>query len=141
MLRVPASRRLLGAGFAVVAAAGIGFGAYNFGSASEAATIQERVVALDSGTTPLPADAKDAPSTPAGAEPTSTSALSLEQAKAVAAKAAALPGRVIEWDADYEPTGLRYDVTLLHADGTTTDVEVDTVTGQVTSIDHDDDRD
>ena len=116
-------------------------GAYSLGSASEAATPQERVVALDSGTTPLPADAKDAPSTPAGAEPTSTSALSLEQAKAVAAKAAALPGRVIEWDADYEATGLRYDVTLLHADGTTTDVEVDTVTGKVTSIDHDDDRD
>jgi uncharacterized membrane protein YkoI len=56
----------------------------------------------------------------------------------VAAKAA--PGRVVEWDEDNEPTGLRYDITLLHADGTSTDVEVDTVTGRVTSIDHDDDR-
>jgi hypothetical protein len=32
-------------------------------------------------------------------------------------------------------------VTVLHTDGTTTDVEVDTVTGLVTSIDHDNDRD
>jgi hypothetical protein len=37
--------------------------------------------------------------------------------------------------------GLRYDVTLLHDDGSTTDVEVDTVTGRVTSIDHDRDGD
>jgi uncharacterized membrane protein YkoI len=65
--------------------------------------------------------------------------LTLDEATAVAVEAA--PGRVIEWDEDPEPTGLRYDLTLLHDDGTTTDVEVDTVTGQVTSIDHDDDRD
>jgi uncharacterized membrane protein YkoI len=143
MLRVPASRRALGTyAAAAVAAAGIGFGAYSLGSASEPATPQVPLAVADSGSTP--------PSTAAPAEPAPTSAatppaartpLTLEQAKAVAARAASAPGRVVEWDADQEPTGLRYDVTLLHADGTTTDVEVDTVTGRVTSIDHDDDRD
>ena len=48
---------------------------------------------------------------------------------------------VIMWDEDHEPTGLRYDITLLHDNGSTTDVEVDTVTGQVTSVDHDNDGD
>jgi uncharacterized membrane protein YkoI len=65
--------------------------------------------------------------------------LTLEEATAVAAQVA--PGRVVEWDEDHEPTGLRYDVKLLHDDGSTTDVEVDTVTGQVTSINHDNDGD
>jgi uncharacterized membrane protein YkoI len=65
--------------------------------------------------------------------------LTLEEAKAVAAQVA--PGRVIEWDQDNEPTGLRFDVKLLHNDGSTTEVEVDTLTGQVTSIDHDNDLD
>ena len=32
-------------------------------------------------------------------------------------------------------------MTLLHDDGSTTDVEVDTVTGQITSMDHDNDGD
>jgi hypothetical protein len=149
MLRAPASRRLAGTGVAVVAAAGIGFGAYSLGSASDAATPQGSPVALEATGTPLPAAATAAPATPPPAAPTTapattpttTAPLTLEQAKAVAARAASLPGRVVEWDADQEPTGLRYDVTLLHADGTTTDVEVDTVTGKVTSIDHDDHRD
>ena len=134
MLRPPAPRRLLVTAGAVVAAAGIGLGAYSLGSASEATPPQGPQVALEATATPLPTDGKAAP-----ASPTKSPALTLEQAKAVAARVA--PGRVIEWDEDQEPTGLRYDVTLLHTDGTTTDVEVDTVTGQVTSIDHDDDRD
>ena len=62
-----------------------------------------------------------------------------DQATAVATQLA--PGRVIKWDEDHEPTGLRYDITLLHDNGSTTDVEVDTVTGQVTSVDHDNDGD
>ena len=82
--------------------------------------------------------ATSAPETPAPETPASIP-LTLEDAKAVAAQAA--PGRVVEWDEDHEPTGLRYDVKLLHDDGSTTDVEVDTVTGQVTSIDHDNDWD
>jgi hypothetical protein len=144
MLRAPAPRHLVGTGVAVVAAAGIGFGAYSLGSASDAATPQRPLAAVDTSAIPLPADVTDAPPTTAGSNPASpgtTPALTLEQAEAVAARAASIPGRVVEWDADNEPTGLRYDVTLLHADGTTTDVEVDTVTGRVTSIDHDYDRD
>jgi Peptidase propeptide and YPEB domain len=139
MLRAPAPRRLLVTAGAVVAAAGIGFGAYSLGSTSEPTIPQGPQVALEGTATPLPTDGKAAPATTSPTAPATSSALSLEQAKAVAARVA--PGRVIEWDEDHEPTGLRYDVTLLHADGTTTDVEVDTVTGQVTSIDHDDDRD
>jgi hypothetical protein len=131
----------VGTGVAVIAATGIGFGAYSLGSVSDAAMPQGPLVALDTSATPLPAAAKDVPATTPPAAPTTTAPLTLEQAKAVAARAASLPGRVVEWDADQEPTGLRYDVTLLHADGTTTDVEVDTVTGKVTDIDHDDHRD
>jgi hypothetical protein len=141
MLRAPASRRLVGTGVAVVAAAGIGFAAYSLGSASDATTPQGSPVALAATVTPPPAAPTAAPATPSSAAPTTPAPLTLEQAKAVAARAASLPGRVVEWDADQEPTGLRYDVTLLHADGTTTDVEVDAVTGKVTGIDHDDHRD
>ena len=83
-------------------------------------------------------EAASAPETPAP-RPPSPSPLTLEEAKAVALRP--LPAVVVEWDEDHEPTGLRYDVKLLHDDGSTTDVEVDTVTGQVTSIDHDNDWD
>jgi uncharacterized membrane protein YkoI len=127
-----------------VAAVGIGLGAYSLGSASEAATPQAPMAAPETTGTPLPTEGTDAPAaTPAtgSAKPTTSVALTLEEAKEVAARAASAPGRVIEWDEDNEPTGLRYDVTLLHEDGSTTDVEVDTVTGRVTSIDHDDNRD
>ncbi len=134
MFRVVASRRVVGTAVAAAAAAGIGFGAYSLGSAVEAATPQT-LAAQETTPTPLPAEKSGT------AEPAASAPLTLDEATAVAAKAASAPGRVIEWDEDREPTGLRYDVTLLHDDGTTTDVEVDTVTGQVTSIDHDTDRD
>jgi len=129
---------------AAVAAAGIGLGAYSVGSASGADIPQGSPAAQE--TTPTPpspgGEVAHVP-TPATspARPTTSTALTLEQAKAVAARAASAPGRVVEWKEDSEPTGLRYDVTLLHADGSTTDVEVDTVTGRVTSIQHDDNRD
>jgi uncharacterized membrane protein YkoI len=153
MLRARVSPRVLGSASAVVAAAGIGIGAYVLGSASEAATTPLPLAAQETTVTPLPTDGKDAPATSPASDPatdpatdpaeptTPAAALTLEEAQAVAAKAAPAPGRVIEWDEDNEPTGLRYDVTLLHADGSTTDVEVDTVTGRVTSIDHDNDGD
>jgi uncharacterized membrane protein YkoI len=134
MFRVVASRRVAGTAVAAAAAAGIGFGAYSLGSAVEAAAPQA-LAAQETTATPRPAERSGT------AVPATSAALTLDEAKAVAARAASAPGRVIEWDADAEPTGLRYDVTLLHDDGTTTDVEVDTVTGTVTSIDHDDDRD
>jgi hypothetical protein len=130
MLRASASRRVVGTGVAVVAAAGIGLGAYSLGSASGASTPQGSPVALEAPATPPP--------TGATAAPTTTAPLTLDQAKAVALRAVPVPGRVVEWDTDQEPTGLRYDVTLLHADGSTTDVEVDAATGRVTGIDQHD---
>ena len=135
MLRASAfaSRRVVGTGVAVVAAAGIGLGAYSLGSASNASgasTPQGSPVALEVPAIPPPTGAKTAPTT--------ASPLTLDQAEAVAARAVPVPGRVVEWDTDQEPTGLRYDVTLLHADGSSTDVEVDAATGRVTGIDHHD---
>ncbi len=144
MLRPRASRRFVGTAAAVVAAAGIGLGAYSLGSTSEAATPQTTLVAQETTGSPLPAAGKEAPASTPGkdpAKPKDSTPLTLEEAKEVAARAASAPGRVIEWDQDNEPTGVRYDVTLLHDDGSTTEVEVDAVTGQVTSIDHDTDRD
>jgi uncharacterized membrane protein YkoI len=134
MFRVAANRRVVGTAVAVVAAAAVGLGAYSLGSTVEAATPQT-LAAQETAAIPRPAEERGT------AEPAASSPLTLEEAQAVAARAASAPGRVIEWDEDDEPTGLRYDVTLLHDDGTTTDVEVDTVTGQVTSVDHDTDRD
>ena len=140
MLRASAfaSRRVVGTGVALVAAAGIGLGAYSLGSASGASTPQGSPVALEVPATPPPTGAKAAPTTPSPAAPTTASPLTLDQAEAVAARAVPVPGRVVEWDTDQEATGLRYDVTLLHADGSSTDVEVDAATGRVTGIDHHD---
>ncbi len=152
MLRVRADRRVVKTAVTVAAAVGIGLGAYSLGSAVETA-VPQPLAAQETIATPLSAgetgatqdkgatQGKGTTEGKGATEPTTSAALTLEEAKAVAARAASAPGRVIEWDQDNEPTGLRYDVTLLHDDGTTTDVEVDTVTGQVTSIDHDTDRD
>jgi hypothetical protein len=143
MLRPSASaRRVLGVAVAVSVGAGIGFGAYTLGSSAGANSAPFPRAAMAT-TTSGPAttsgpEAASAPETPAPETPVSIP-LTLEDAKAVAAQAA--PGVVVEWDEDHEPTGLRYDVKLLHDDGSTTDVEVDTVTGQVTSINHDNDWD
>ena len=127
MHRPSASRlRALGLALAVSVAAGVGLSACELKSASEAAT--PRVPRAASTAT----DSSTAGSAPAEAL---ASPLTLDEAKKVAAEAA--PGRVVEWEADHGPTGLRYDVTLLHDDGSTTEVEVDTATGQVLSIDHD----
>ena len=139
MQRLSASRRqALTVALAVTVGGGIGYGAYTLGSAAGTDTVTfPRAVsatATDTAPTSVPTTAS-APS----AEATGSSPLTLDEAMALAVETA--PGRIIEWDEDHEPTGLRYDVTLLHDDGTTTDVEVDTVTGLVTSIDHDTDRD
>ena len=133
MLRSSASpRRVLGIALAVAVGTGIGLGAYSLGSASGADLPQVPRLGVASTAATTPTTAAPAPA-PAGA-PTSAP-LTLDEATAVAAQVA--PGRVVEWDEDHEPTGLRYDITLLHDDGSTTDVEVDTITGQVTSINHD----
>ncbi len=147
MLRSSASRRFVGITLALSAGTGIGLGAYSLGSTYGTDLPQyPRAATATTGTTApagpgeskaptTPTTATTAPAAPApGAAP-----LTLEEATAVAAQIA--PGRVVEVDEDHEVTGLRYDVTLLHDDGSTTDVEVDTVTGQVTSTDHDNDWD
>jgi hypothetical protein len=52
------------------------------------------------------------------------------------------PGRVVEVDQDQDfLTGLRYDVTILHDNGTSTDVEVDAESGRIVSTDFDNDWD
>ena len=129
MLRPSASRRrVLGLALALSVGTGIGLGAYSLGSAFGTDTPQfPRAGSATTTTAPSPSEAS------------ASSPLTLDEAKAVAAQVA--PGRVVEWDEDHEPTGLRYDVTLLHDDGSTTEVEVDTVTGQVTSTNHDNDWD
>jgi hypothetical protein len=138
MLRPSASaRRVLGVAVAVSVGAGIGFGAYTLGS-SAGANSAPFPRAATATTTSGPATTSGPEATSAPETPVSIP-LTLEDAKAVAAQAA--PGVVVEWDEDHEPTGLRYDVKLLHDDGSTTDVEVDTVTGQATSINHNNDWD
>ena len=145
MLRPSASaRRVLGVTLALSVGTGIGFGAYTLGSSAGANSMPFPRAATTT-TTPGPATPSgsattSAPEAASVPEASASTPLTLEDAMAVAAQAAA-PGRVAEWDEDNEPTGLRYDVVLLHDDGTTTDVEVDTVTGQVTSINHDNDWD
>ena len=141
MLRALASRRVVGTALALTAGAGIGFGAYTLGNAAGAdTTIFPRAAATTTTENP-PAGSgtSDVPDT-TGPTGTPAAALTLDEAVAVAVDAAP-PGRVGVVSEDHEPTGLRYDVTILHDDGTSTDVEVDTVPGQVTDLDHDDDWD
>ena len=123
---------------AVSVGAGVAFTAYSLGSAAGANS--SYLPPVVPATTSSAATGPGAPATGSTSGDVPSSPLTLDQATTVAVEAAA-PGRVVTWDEDQEPTGLRYDITLLHDDGSTTDVEVDTVTGQVTSIDHDDDRD
>ncbi|MCW2698144.1 MAG: hypothetical protein JWR62_3229 [Modestobacter sp.] len=66
--------------------------------------------------------------------------LTIEEATAIAVQFA--PGRVVEVDQDRDfLSGLRYDVTVLHDNGTSTQVEVDADSGQVVSTDFDNDWD
>jgi hypothetical protein len=140
MLRPSASaRRVIGLALGVTAVGGIGVGAYALGSSAGAnssylPSVAASDLSRETGT------AGETAASVAPVEASATSPLTLEEATTVALQAAA-PGRVVSWDEDHEPTGLRYDLTLLHDDGSTTDVEVDTVTGLVTSIDHDNDGD
>jgi hypothetical protein len=148
MLRASTSRRrILGLAAAVAVGTGIGLGASSLVSTSGAAT--PLAPRLDSITSPaggpdvpavpaVPSTAAPSPSSPSS--PSSPAGLTLDDAKAVAAQVAA-PGRVVEAKEDSEPTGLQYDVTLLHADGTATTVEVDAATGRIVSTETDTDWD
>ena len=134
----PATRRVLGLALAVSVGTGIGFGAYSLGSAAGAdSSYFPRVGTATTPPTTTPGEPGNAADTSTAATPAAP--LTLEQATAVALRFG--PGRVVEVDEDHEPTGLRYDVTLLHDNGTATEVEVDTVTGQVTSTTFHDDWD
>jgi uncharacterized membrane protein YkoI len=130
MLRPSTSpRRVLGLALALSIGAGIGLGALSPWSASGATTPQDP----RAETTAIASTRPDVPATAAPASPW----LTLDEAQAVAAQVA--PGRVVEADEDSEPTGLRYDVTVLHDDGTATEIEVDAATGRVVSTKLDDD--
>jgi uncharacterized membrane protein YkoI len=150
MVRSSAPRRFLVPAFALSLGAGIGLGAAGAASAWGADATQAPHVG-----TVAAAAAMDAP-VPAGTP--ASSPLTVDEAKTVATQAS--PGRVVEVDTDdeandptevndpaeaddpaeaNEPTGLRYDVTVLHDDGTTTKVEVDAATGRVVSTELDDD--
>jgi peptidase YpeB-like protein len=145
MLRASTSRRrVLGLAAAVAVGTGIGLGAASLLSPSGAAPLPPR---LDSITSPasgpdvpaLPGTAAPYPSSSPSSPSSPSAGLTLDDAKAVAAQVA--PGRVVEAKEDSEPTGLQYDVTLLHADGTATTVEVDAATGRIVSTETDTDWD
>jgi hypothetical protein len=122
MFRPSASpRRVLGLVLALSVGTGVGLGASHLWSAP-------------GGPTPPDLRAVNTASAPPGPE-----GLTLDEAMAVAAGVA--PGKVVEVDEDREPTGLRYDVTLLHEDGSATQIEVDAATGQVVSTQFDNDWD
>jgi uncharacterized membrane protein YkoI len=120
------TRRVVGVAVAVTVGAGIGFGAYSLGSAAGANSSYLPGVSTAAGT---------------GSDPGASTAeyLTLDEATAIAVEFA--PGRVVEVDEDHEPTGLQYDVTVLHDNGTATKVEVDALTGQIVSTSFDDDWD
>jgi peptidase YpeB-like protein len=146
MLRASTSRRrVLGLAVAVAVGTGIGLGAASLWSPSGAAA--PLTPRLDSITSPaggpdvpaLPSTAAPSPSPSSPSSPSPSQGLTLDDATAVAARVA--PGRVVEAKEDSEPTGLQYDVTLLHADGTATTVEVDAATGRIVSTETDTDWD
>ncbi|WP_448621965.1 PepSY domain-containing protein [Geodermatophilus sp. URMC 65] len=141
MYRPPAPRRFLRLVLVVLVGVGIALGAAAIWSATsdaetlQAARAQTAGTSLDPSARPSADSLPETTGTPSSAPAPTSTPLTLEDAKAVATEVA--PGRVVEWDQDNERTGLRYDVTVLHDDGSTTEVEVDAATGQVTSINRD----
>jgi|1185.fasta_scaffold11940_3 uncharacterized membrane protein YkoI len=115
MLRPSASTRpALRSALAVSVGLGIGLAAPIFWSAAGADEVQAPRI-VTAAVAPTPAG------TPA------SSWLTEGQAKTAAAQVS--PGDVV--DVASRPTGLRYEVTLRHQDGTYTVVEVDAPTGRV----------
>jgi hypothetical protein len=150
MIRLSASSRLAGTALAVVAVAGIGFGAYRLGSAAGARTEAPLVAAAtssapassspaaSSSSSSAPSSASDAPTSPSGPPAAApVRPLTLDQAKAVAFRAAG-GGRVVEASEDAEPTGLLFDITVLHPNGSATKLEIEAATGRVVSLEQDD---
>jgi hypothetical protein len=132
MSRFSINRRVAAVAVAVSVGTGLGAGAVGLLS----------VASADAPTTGTPTGATTGAPAPApGPGPAPAAGpLTADQAAAVATQAS--PGRVteVEQDAD-EPTGLRYDVTVMHDDGTSTEIEVAAADGQILSTELDDDRD
>lgn len=111
MLRPAASRRrVLELALPLALGTGIGLAAPALWSASAGATSPSSQIAESS--------------TPLGRTP-------LTLTDAIGATAQAAPGRVIEAKEDNEATGPTYDVTVVHADGLVSELEVDAATGQI----------
>ena len=150
LLSVSPRQRIMAVGFAVGIGTGVSAVALWPASADGAPTSAPAAPAAAVTVAPrangaarqTPTDPSDEPtraSSPASAGTADPARLTLDQVRAIAVAAA--PGRVVEIDEDDERTGLRYDVTIRHSDHTSTDLEIDAVTGKVLSIDHDDDWD
>jgi hypothetical protein len=146
MFRRSISPRLLRITFVAAVCAALGLGVAGLWSIASAETPAPRVLtAATAGTSSAPSAALDGPGTSTSSPSTGSPApnqapaaglLTADEATAIATQA--YPGRVVEFDQDYEPTGLLYDVTILHDDGiTVTEVEVDAATGQIVSVKQD----
>jgi hypothetical protein len=148
------SRRVLvGAALAVTLGTGVGLGAISLFSSETATTPQAYRVdtsgfpsnrASDGPAAPTtaPADAPaDVPAdAPAPAPVDTADGVSMDEAVAIAVQFA--PGQVYEVDQDRDfLSGLQYEVTIRHDNGTATEVEVDADTGQIVSTDFDNDWD
>jgi uncharacterized membrane protein YkoI len=132
MSRHTISRRTAAVAIAVSVGTGLGAGAVGLLSVASADT-------TTAGTTAGTTVGTTADTATPGSGPAATP-LTADQAMAVATQAS--PGRVVEVEQETdEPTGLRYDVTVRHDDGTATEIEVDAATGQILSTELDDDHD
>jgi hypothetical protein len=138
MLRSTMSRRATGITAAATIGAGLGLGALGLWSAAGATTPQSPSTAP----TPATATAPAPPTAAVAAGPPSSvsSPLTVDRATAIATTAS--PGRVIEVEQENDgPTGLLYEVTVQHADGTQTEVDVDATSGRVLGMQNDDQPD
>ncbi len=156
------SRRVLvGAALAVTLGTGVGLGAISLFSSETATTPQayrvdtsgfpsNRAADGPAAPTTAPADAPadaaaDAPApvaadAPAPAPVDVSDGVSMDEATTIALEFA--PGQVFEVDQDRDfLSGLQYEVTIRHDNGTSTEVEVDADTGQIVSTDFDNDWD
>jgi uncharacterized membrane protein YkoI len=152
------SRRVIvGATLAVALGTGVGLGAISLFSTATATTPQSYRVdtsgfpstgsqAADGPTTPTTAPAPaDAPANapadaPAPAAVDVSDGVSMEEAATIAVQFA--PGQVYEVDQDRDfLSGLQYEVTIRHDNGTSTEVDIDADTGQIVSTDFDNDWD
>ena len=153
----PSSRLIAIAAAAVALTAGLGLGAATLASADGSAPLAYRgdstgLPSTDSAgpegpATPTTASSQAEAPAPAPAEvpapaPADAAAdgLTIEEATSIAVQFA--PGRVVEVDQDRDfLSGLRYEFTVLHDNGTSTEVEVDADSGKVVATDFDNDWD